>query len=848
MGSTLPLLPLRDIVLFPHMVTPLFVGRERSIAALEEAMNGEKTIILAAQKNARTNDPAPEDIHTIATLGTIVQMLVMPDDTLKVIVEGRERVEITRHIEGDKFHQVEFKPFMHSPEDHKRQEVQALARAVLSGFNAYAKMNTRIPQELVQQVQMIEDSGKLGDVVVSHLTTVRVEDRQVVLEERSLDVRLEKILEHLNSEIEKTQLDKKIRSRVKKQMDKTQREYYLNEQMQAIQRELGEKDEFRAELIEIEEKIKTKKLNDEAKQKMSRELKKLKMMQPMSAEATVVRGYIDWVLALPWKEKSLENINLKDAEMVLNQDHYGLEKPKARILEHLAVLALHEKIKGPVLCFVGPPGVGKTSLAKSIAHAMKRNFVRLALGGVRDEAEIRGHRRTYIGAMPGRIIQSLRKAGTDNPVFLLDEVDKMSSDFRGDPAAALLEVLDPEQNYAFNDHYLDLDYDLSDVMFITTANSLSGIPLPLLDRMEVIDLGGYTEQEKLEIAKSYLIPRQKEAAGLNDHALHFSDKAVRSVIQFYTRESGVRNLEREIGNVCRKLAKEVVDERDASKGSSAGKKKAKTNVTTFNITADLVSKYLGVSKYRPDQLATSDQVGLVQGLSVSSYGGNVLECEANATTGTGKILMTGLLSDGMKESAQAALTYIRSRSELLGLPADFYEKKDLHVHFPEYIHKDGPSAGVTIATSIVSALTQFKVRRDVAMTGEITLRGRVLPIGGLKDKCLAAFRAGIKTVVCPMENKKDIKEIPHEVLSEMRLVFVEHMDEVLKEAIHFPDTTAFKKKAESLKSLECDHGEWNRSESKIKKQEDEFVEHLPEAIMKKKLSKLPVAKLPSSRS
>jgi ATP-dependent Lon protease len=582
----------------------------------------------------------------------------------------------------------------------------------------------------------------------------------------------------MTAEIEILQVEKKIRTRVKKQMERTQKEYYLNEQMQAIQKELGERDEFKNELVELEEKIKTKQMSDEAADKLKKELKKLKMMQPMSAEATVVRNYIDWCLSLPWLEKTEENYDLAAAERALDEDHYGLKKIKERILEYLAVQALVGKLRGPVLCLVGPPGVGKTSLAKSIAKATNRKFVRLSLGGVRDEAEIRGHRRTYIGALPGRIIQSLRKAGSNNPVFLLDEIDKMSSDFRGDPAAALLEVLDPEQNHNFNDHYLDLDYDLSDVMFITTANNLSGIPVPLQDRMEIIQLSGYTEFEKLNIAVRYLIPRQREEAGLKDVDMEITENAIRTVVHHYTKESGVRNLERELGSICRKIAREVVRDRAADKKEK------------YRIAAKSVPRYLGVPKYRPDTALGKDEIGVTNGLAYTSFGGAILECEVSVVSGKGKLVITGLLEKGMQESAQAALSYIRSRERLLGLEKDFFQNNDFHIHFPEFIPKDGPSAGVTIATSIASSMMKIPVRRNVAMTGEITLRGRVMPIGGLKEKMLAAHRAGINTVLIPKDNRKDLREIPRRVLNSTRIVLIEHADEVLREALCLSDPDA----------------------------------------------------------
>ena len=772
-GKVVPLLPLRDIIVFPHMVVPLFVGREKSINALEEAMSHEKEILLAAQKKAKTNDPTPDDIFQMGTVGTIIQLLRLPDGTVKVLVEGKRRARIQRFIPNEEFFLCEVENV--AEESEAGGEVEALMRSVQSTFETYVKLNKRIPPEMLMTVQTIDDPSRLADTIVVHLTSIKLNDRQEILETTDPGKRLERLFELMNNEIEILQVEKKIRSRVKKQMEKSQKEYYLNEQMQAIQKELGERDEFKSEIQEIEEKLKTKKLSKEALTKVKKELKKLKMMQPMSAEATVVRNYIDWVLALPWYDKSDENYDIDKAEEILDEDHYGLKKPKERILEYLAVQALVKKLKGPVLCLVGPPGVGKTSLARSIARATGREFVRLSLGGVRDEAEIRGHRRTYIGALPGRLIQSLRKVGTNNPVFLLDEIDKMSSDFRGDPASALLEVLDPEQNSTFNDHYLDLDYDLSDVMFITTANALSGIPLPLRDRMEILELSGYTEFEKLNIAVRYLVPRQLKAAGLEDVDVELTENAIRTVIHHYTKESGVRNLEREIGSVCRKIARRVLKE---------GKDQ------TYRVAAKSVPQYLGVPKFRPNKANDKDLVGLTNGLAYTSVGGTILECEVAVVPGKGKLVITGLLEKGMQESAQAAMSYIRSRHKALGLEEDFHEKYDVHVHFPEFVPKDGPSAGITMATSIASALLKIPVRRNVAMTGEITLRGRVMPIGGLKEKMLAAHRAGIDTILIPRENRKDLREIPKRVLTATRVVLVEHMDQVLSEALVLSDPEA----------------------------------------------------------
>ncbi len=772
-GKVLPLLPLRDIIVFPHMVVPLFVGREKSIAALEEAMNNDKEILLAAQRQAKTNDPAAEDIFAMGTVGTIIQLLRLPDGTVKVLVEGKRRARIERFIPNDGFFLCEVS-LVEEPTTNS-VELEALMRSVQATFEAYVKLNKRIPPEMLVSVQTIDDPARLADTIVVHLSSVKLTDRQEILETTDPAKRLNRLYELMSAEIEILQVEKKIRTRVKKQMERTQKEYYLNEQMQAIQKELGERDEFRSELTDLEEKIKAKKLSDEAADKLKKELKKLKLMQPMSAEATVVRNYIDWVLALPWFDKSQENYDIDLAEKILNEDHYGLKKVKERILEYLAVQALVGKLRGPVLCLVGPPGVGKTSLAKSIARATGRKFVRLSLGGIRDEAEIRGHRRTYIGALPGRIVQSLRKAGANNPVFLLDEIDKMSSDFRGDPAAALLEVLDPEQNHNFNDHYLDLDYDLSDVMFITTANSMSGIPAPLADRMEIISLSGYTEFEKLNIAVRYLIPRQLEEAGLKDVDMEITENAIRAVVHHYTKESGVRNLERELGSVCRKVARKVVNTDKKEK---------------YRIVAKSIPKYLGVPKYRPDSARGKDEIGLTNGLAYTTYGGAILECEVSVVPGKGKLVITGLLEKGMQESAQAAMSYIRSRERLLGLPKDFYQNNDFHIHFPEFVPKDGPSAGVTMATSIASALMRIPVRRNLAMTGEITLRGRIMPIGGLKEKALAAHRAGIDTLLIPKENRKDLREIPRRVLSMTRIVLIEHADEALREALCLSDPGA----------------------------------------------------------
>ncbi len=775
----LPLLPLRDIIVFPHMVVPLFVGREKSIAAIDAALARDKEIFLAAQKRPRTNAPAPDDIFEVGTVGTIHQFHRLPDGTVKVLVEGRRRGKIRRYIETDA-HFVCDVEVIDEPVEVS-VELEALMRSVQSTFETYVKLNKRVPPEMLMAVQTIEEPGRLADTVVVHLGSIKLADRQALLEMADPIKRLERLHEVMQAEIEILQVEKKIRSRVKRQMERTQKEYYLNEQMQAIQKELGERDEFKSEMQEFEDRLKARKMPKDAVSRVRKEIKKLRMMQPMSAEATVVRNYIDWILSLPWGEKSEDRHDVIEAEAILDEDHYGLKKIKERIIEYLAVQALTQKLKGPVLCLVGPPGVGKTSLARSIARATGRKFVRLSLGGVRDEAEIRGHRRTYIGALPGKLVQSLKKAGTSNPVFLLDEVDKMSVDFRGDPAAALLEVLDPEQNAAFNDHYLDLDYDLSDVMFITTANTLSGIPLPLQDRMEVIQLSGYTEFEKLNIAVKYLVPRQRKEAGLEDLRVDLSENALRTVINHYTHEAGVRSLEREVGSICRKIARQVLtDGRDRE----------------YIVGSKDVPRYLGVPKYRVGKKEERDEIGLTTGLAVTAFGGDLLVAEVAVVPGKGKLIITGKLGDVMQESAQAAMSYVRSRATAFGLEADFYAKLDVHIHFPEgAIPKDGPSAGITMVTSLVSALLKVPVRREVAMTGEITLRGRVLPIGGLKEKLLAAHRGGLRTVLVPRENRKDIREIPRRVLKSLRLVLVEHVDEVLREALTLPNPDAIFGKA-----------------------------------------------------
>ncbi len=773
-GITVPLLPLRDVVVFPHMIVPLFVGRERSIHALESAMKYEKEIFLAAQRNAENDNPEEEDIYGVGTIGSIIQLLRLPDGTVKALVEGKTRGQIREYLPNPDFFYVRVDEV---PEfyDSERQKVtvEALMRSIAESFDKYAKMSKKVPAEMVTTMASTTDPVKLADVAASHLH-VALEEKQKLLETWDIGERLEKIYSLLISEIEILEVETRIKKRVKKQMEKTQKDYYLNEQMRAIQKEMGEDDSFRNEIRELEKKLEEKKMTEEAREKVEHEIKKLKMMAPMSAESTVVRNYIDWILALPWYEKTEDQNDLKVSEAILEEDHYGLKKVKERILEYLAVQILAKKKKGSILCFVGPPGVGKTSVAKSIARATNRKFVRLSLGGLRDEAEIRGHRRTYIGALPGKIVQLLKKAGSNNPVFCLDEIDKLSSDFRGDPAAALLEVLDPEQNHAFNDNYLEVDYDLSDIMFITTANVLQTIPAPLQDRTEVIRIAGYTEPEKLSIAKQYLVSKEMDTNGLTEENVSFTDGALLKIIRNYTQEAGVRGLQREIASICRKVARKIVTE--GSKGS-------------VRITSNSIEKYLGVEKYRHGETDLKDKIGLTVGLAWTEVGGELLNIESTVMRGTGKLTLTGKLGDVMQESAQAALTYVRSKADELGLDENFYRKLDVHVHVPEgAIPKDGPSAGIAMATSIASSLLKRKVRSDVAMTGEITLQGRVLPIGGLKEKLLAAHRAHIKTVIIPRENKKHLEDdIPANVLKEVEIVLVDTMDEVLERALLPPD-------------------------------------------------------------
>jgi len=763
----LPLLPLRDIVVFPHMVAPLFVGREKSVNALANAMNTDKQVFLSTQKKAGIDEPQEKDISRIGTIGTVLQLLRLPDGTVKALVEGRSRGHIVEFLQNENFFQVVTEPV--AEKALSPAEETALMRSVNESFEEYAGINKNISKELISNIASISDPSRLADTVAAHFS-FKIEDKQRLLETSILHERLSFLLSLIKMEIEVFRMDKRIKGRVKEQMEKTQKNYYLNEQMRAIKKEMGSEDEAGDDLKELEKKIHRKKMSKEATSKVRQEFKKLKMMTPMSAEATVVRNYIEWIISLPWFEQAKVNNDIEAAEKILNEDHYGLEKPKERILEYLAVQSLVKKIKGPILCFIGPPGVGKTSLAKSIARATGRKFIRLSLGGVRDEAEIRGHRRTYIGAMPGKVIQSLKKIGVNNPVFCLDEVDKMSMDFRGDPSAALLEVLDPEQNNTFSDHYLDLDYDLTNILFITTANTLPDIPVPLQDRMEVIRLSGYTEHEKYCIAEAFLIPKQLKTNGLEGKDVQFSKNSVYMIIQQYTREAGVRNLEREIASVCRKVAREIL--------------KSKEENPSFRVTSKTIPKYLGPPQYRHGQIENENQIGTTTGLAWTQVGGELLCVEALIMPGKGNLTVTGKIGDVMKESAQAAVSYVRSRAEHLKINADFYKDLDIHIHVPEgAIPKDGPSAGVAMCNSIVSALSKRPVLRDVAMTGEITLRGRVLPIGGLKEKILAAHRGGIRKVIIPKENEKDLKDIPSSISRQMEIVMAEHMDEVLSHAL-----------------------------------------------------------------
>ncbi len=761
-----PVLSLRDVVVYPHMVIPLFVGRDRSILALDQSMNVDKRIVLVTQRSAEIDDPTDADLFDVGTLATVLQLLKLPDGTTKVLVEGGERVKIKNFIDENDYFEAwwEMLPVEVS---HTEKEIEITMRSLVSLFEQYVKLNRKIPPELLTTLAGIEDPSRLADTVAAHLS-IRLEEKQTLLETAGVSDRMEKLMVLIEGEIEVLQLEKRIRGRVKTQMEKSQREYYLNEQMKAIQKELGDMDDAPNDMDDLTQRVEKAGMNKEAKKKAISELNKLKMMSPMSAEATVVRNYIDWMLNVPWKKRSRIRKDLAQAEAILEADHYGLEKVKERILEYLAVQQRVKAMRGPILCLVGPPGVGKTSLGRSIARATGRKFVRMSLGGVRDEAEIRGHRRTYIGSMPGRVLQNMAKVGTRNPLFMLDELDKMSMDFRGDPSSALLEVLDPEQNHAFNDHYLEVDFDLSDVMFVATANTLN-IPDPLLDRMEVIRIPGYTEDEKMHIAKNYLLPKQMEQHGLQDKEMLISDQVLVDIVRYYTREAGVRNMEREIAKICRKTVKKL----------ALGKKLKKVNVSARNL-----ESYLGVRQFRYGLAEENNAVGQVTGLAWTRVGGELLQIEAMMVPGKGRLEQTGQLGDVMKESIQAAMTVVRSKAESLGIDPDFYQKLDAHVHVPEgATPKDGPSAGVGMCTALVSALTKIPVRATVAMTGEITLRGTVLPIGGLKEKLLAAHRGGIETIIIPAENEKDLAEIPKNILRKLEIHPVSTIDEVLEIAL-----------------------------------------------------------------
>ena len=766
-GALYPILPLRDIVVFPHMVVPLFVGREKSVRALEDVMQDDKHILMLTQKASSQEDPTRDDLYTVGTVGTVLQLLKLPDGTVKVLVEGTHRAKVTQFTQNPDFFQAFAEPIEEFAGD--RGELDAIARAVVGQFDQYIRLNKKITPEVLVTVNQIDDPAKLADTIAAHLA-LKISDKQALLEAASVNQRLERIFGFMEGEIDVLQVEKKIRTRVKKQMEKTQRDYYLNEQMKAIQKELGESEDGKNEADDYQKRIAAKKLTKEAREKVDAEIKKLKSMSPMSAEATVVRNYLDWIVGIPWQERTRVRRDLKAAEKILNEDHFGLDKVKERILEYLAVQHRQSKIKGPILCLVGPPGVGKTSLGKSIARATGRNFVRMSLGGVRDESEIRGHRRTYIGSMPGKIVQGMKKGKSSNPLFLLDEIDKLGADWRGDPSAALLEVLDPEQNNTFSDHYLEVDYDLSDVMFVCTANTLK-MPQPLLDRMEIIRLSGYTEDEKIEIATRHLFPKIQKDHGFKKGEFSMSEDALRDLIRYYTREAGVRSLEREIANLARKSLKEIV----------SGKTKS------MHITRRNLEKYSGVKRFRYGEVEPEDLVGVTTGLAWTEVGGELLSIEAVGMPGKGKVTTTGKLGEVMKESVQAAESYVKARAIAFGLKPTSLDKRDIHVHVPEgATPKDGPSAGVAMVTSIVSVLTGIPVRKDVAMTGEITLRGRVLPIGGLKEKLLAALRGGITTVLIPKENEKDLSEIPDNVKKGMSILLMNTVDEVLKHALVRP--------------------------------------------------------------
>ncbi len=778
-SETLPVLPLRDVVVYPHMVIPLFVGREKSIKALDKAMEGNKQILLVAQKSAAEDEPGQDQTYDIGTLANILQLLKLPDGTIKVLVEGTSRASIDNYVEQDGMFVADAEIL--EPNIVDEQEMDVHARSAMNQFEQYVKLNKKVPPEIISSLTSIDDASRLADTIAAHMS-IKIEEKQHVLEIIDIKERLEHLIHLMESEIDLLQVEKRIRGRVKSQMEKSQREYYLNEQMKAIQKELGEMEDVPNELEELAEKIEKAGMHKEAKEKAESELNKLRMMSPMSAEATVVRNYVDWLISVPWKGRSKVSKDITKAEQVLEEDHYGLEKVKERILEYLAVQQRVKKMKGPILCLVGPPGVGKTSLGRSIARATNRKFVRMSLGGVRDEAEIRGHRRTYIGSMPGKIVQGMSKIGKKNPLFLLDEIDKMAMDFRGDPASALLEVLDPEQNNTFNDHYLEVDYDLSEVMFVTTANSLN-IPAPLLDRMEVIRISGYTEDEKVNIAKRYLIPKQLERNGLKEDEITIRDTAIRETIRYYTREAGVRNLDREIANICRKVVKEIL---------------LKPSGKSVAITSKKLEALLGVKKFRYGKAEEENRIGQVTGLAWTEVGGELLTIEAAIVDGKGKITRTGKLGDVMQESIEAAMTVVRSRSEILGIESDFYKDHDFHIHVPEgATPKDGPSAGVGMCTALVSALCGIPVKSSVAMTGEITLRGEVLPIGGLKEKLLAALRGGIETVLIPEENNRELAEIPKNIKQNLDIRPVRWIDEVLDVALEKMPKPGVKKRSKS---------------------------------------------------
>jgi ATP-dependent Lon protease len=820
------MLPLREVIIFPHMVVPLFVGREKSIAALEAAITHKLDLFLCAQKDASVVNPGHGDLYEIGTLGTIIQLVKLPDNTVKVLVEGKRRARISDYIPNENFIQCEVEELRDEDEDPVRQE--ALLRGVKNTFEEYVKFNKRIPPEVVMNINSIIEPSRLADVVVAHLT-LKIEEKQKILEIVDTSERLERILSLMQGEIEILQVERKIRSRVKKQMERNQKEYYLNEQMNAIQKELGEKDEFKIELAEMEKKIESKKLSKEARDKINKEFRKLKMMSPMSAEATVVRNYIDWILTLPWGEHTEDNWDLDRADEVLKEDHYGLEEVRERILEYLSVRTLTKNSKGSILCLAGPPGVGKTSLARSIARAVGKHFVRASLGGVRDEAEIRGHRRTYVGALPGKLIQSLKKAGSANPVFLLDEIDKMSNDFRGDPAAALLEVLDPEQNAAFMDHYLEVEFDLSKVMFILTANSLHQIPRPLLDRMEVITIPGYTMNEKKHIGERYLLPKQTELHGLGKSQLIVPDETMEALIMGYTREAGVRNLEREVAGLCRKVAHQIVRKmgktaqaaslKEGKESAKEGKKKKGAKASDargekITVTPKMLEKYLGAPRYSISKTEEIAEIGLANGLAWTESGGDLLQIEVAVLPGKGSLKVTGKLGDVMQESAQAAMSYVRMRAPVIGLAPDFYEKIDIHLHVPEgATPKDGPSAGITMATALTSAFMRVPVKRNVAMTGEITLRGRVLAIGGLKEKLIAAKLGGADTIIIPKENEKDLAKIGKEILAGLDIHPVSHADEVLRLALEVPNPDTFMKPKDVLDAEKAQQKELSKKKN-----------------------------------